>query len=200
MSAVAERTALDAARRVVAAVGEEVEAAYLIGSAATGAFEPGLSDLDVVAVLRRRPSQSELHALIERARSVDVAPARGLELVVYSGGEIVVNLNTGPGLEERVSYEPEFWFVIDRAIAEQSAVTLSGPPWQAVFEPLTRQEVLDALGESLRWHEQNEPASRNTVLNAVRTWRYLETGRWTSKPEAARWLLDRVRQTVEGAP
>ncbi|MBD0348868.1 MAG: DUF4111 domain-containing protein [Thermoleophilia bacterium] len=197
----AERTALAAAREVVAALGE-VEAAYAIGSVATGGFEPGASDLDVVVVLAGEPTREELVALAERARSVDVAPARGLELVAYAGGRVVLNVNTGPGMDERVRFEgedPAFWFVLDRASAEQHAVALAGPEWGDVFAPVSHADVLGALAASLRWHEGNEPASRNTLLNAARTWRYLETGEWSSKPEAALWLLARVRRRIEEA-
>ena len=199
MIGVAERTALDAARDVVAALGD-VHAAYAVGSTATGGFEPGASDLDMVVVLTGEPTREHLVELAERARSVDVAPARGLELVAYAGGAVVLNVNTGPGMDELVGFageSPGFWFVLDRAIAERSAVSLVGPPWSESFPPVTRGEVLDALAESLSWHGANEPASRNTVLNAARAWCYLETGEWSSKPEAARWLLARVRERLE---
>ena len=203
MTPVAERTALDAARDVVAALGDGAAAAYLIGSAATGAFEPGVSDLDVVGVLPERPSREWLDRLVERVRAVDVAPARGLELVLYAGDELVLNLNTGPGMQEHVGYqardEPAFWFVLDRAAAQASAVALVGPPWEEHFEPVERRAVLEALHESIGWHEQNEPASRNAALNAVRAWRYAETGEWLTKRDAAAWLLARARAAVEAA-
>ena len=91
------------------------------------------------------------------------------------------------------------WFVLDRAIAQEHAVTLVGPPWRDVFPTVARRDVLDALAESLRWHEQHEPGSVNTVLNAVRGWRYVESGAWLSRPAAARWLLAHVRQLVAEA-
>ena len=200
MNAVAQRTALDAARDVAAAVGD-VEAAYVIGSAASGAFAPGASDLDMVVVLSGEPSRRELLELAGRAGAVDVAPARGLELVVYAGGELVLNLNTGPGVADRVDYGPpageEFWFVLDRAIAERYALPLVGPPWRDVFLPVTRAEILDALAASLRWQDQHHPHSAQSALSAIRAWRWLETGEWVSKPEAVAWLIARVRRAVE---
>jgi hypothetical protein len=199
MTGVAERTALDAAHDVVSALGE-VEAAYAIGSVATGGFEPGASDVDVVVVLRGQPSRAELAELADRVRGVEVTPARGLELVAYAGGDVVLNVNTGPGMSEHVGYagdDPEFWFVLDRAIAAEHARTLVGPPWSEAFPPVSRQQVLAALRESLQWHDTAEPATRNAVLNTVRTWRWLETGEWVSKPDAARWLSKLVRERVE---
>jgi hypothetical protein len=199
MTGVAERTALDAAHDVVSALGE-VEAAYAIGSVATGGFEPGASDLDVVVVLRAQPSRAELAELADRVRGVEVTPARGLELVAYAGGDVVLNVNTGPGMTEHVGYagdDPEFWFVLDRAIAAQHARTLVGPPWSEVFPPVSRHDVLAALSASLEWHDAAEPATRNALLNTVRTWRWLESGEWVSKPDASRWFSKLVRERVE---
>ncbi len=200
MSAVAERTALDTAHDVVAALGDAVEAAYAIGSVATGGFEAGSSDLDLVVVLRGEPPRDELRALADRVRALDFAPARGLELVGYAGGRVALNVNTGPGMTEHVGFagdDPGFWFVLDRAIAERSAITLLGPDWAASFPPVPRAEILAALKASLDWHAGEEPGTRNAVLNTVRTWRWLETGDWVSKPEAARWLSALVRARVE---
>jgi hypothetical protein len=193
-------TPLEAARGVAESLGGDVAAAYVIGSVALGGFEAGSSDLDMVVVLRRPLGRVELASLAEAVRQVDVAPARGLELVVYEGGEVVLNVNTGPGMTEHVGYagdDPAFWFVLDRAIAQQHAVALSGPPWEQMFEPVSRAEVLDALAESLDWHAEAEPATRNAALNAVRTWRWLETGDWVTKPEAAAWLLAEIRARID---
>jgi hypothetical protein len=188
--------------RLVAAVGEvsDLDAVYLLGSAALGAYEPGSSDVDVVAVTPGSLSIDERRRLAAAAEAIP-CPARKLELVVYPRGseEWQVNLNTGEHVSYDPAEEPGFWFVLDRAIAEQHAVPLHGPPWSEVFPPVRREDVLDALARSLDWHADHEPASRNTVLNAVRSWRWLESGEWRTKPEAARWLLDRVRADVEAA-
>ena len=192
----AERTPIDAARAAVAALGDAVDAAYVIGSAATGGFEAESSDLDVVGVLRGSPAREELARQAMALQGVDVSPARGLELVAYAGGQVVLNVNTGPGMTEHVGLagdDPAFWFVLDRAIAEQHAIALVGPPWAERFAAVPRDEVLAALRESLDWHDAAEPASRNAVLNALRTWRWLETGEWVSKPDAFAWLVARLR-------
>lgn len=200
MSAVGEATALDAAQRVVAALDEEPTAVYVVGSVALGAFEPGRSDLDMVAVFDRRLSDAEKHALARRVLEVDVTPARQLELVAYAGGELALNVNSDPVLVELdPPRETRFWFVLDRAIAQQAAVAVAGPEWNEVFEPVPRTEVLAALAASLDWHSEETPGDANTVLNALRGWRYLETGDWVSKPEAARWLHERVAGEIERA-
>lgn len=194
MSVVAERTALEAAHDVVAALGEDAVAVYAIGSVAMDAFEPGASDLDLVGVLRERPTRDDLDDLIERVRALDFSPARGLELVLYAEGDIVLNLNTGPGMVERLDYGvPEaewFWFVIDRAIAERHAIPLVGPLWAQSFEPVPRHQILAALDDSLELIG---------ALNMARAWAWVESGEWLSKPAAGRWLRERVRAAIKDA-
>lgn len=187
---------LVAAARSVA----DLDAVYLGGSAALGAYQPGASDVDVVMVTARSLSLPERQALAAAAEAVP-CPARKLELVVYprGSGAWEINLNTGEHVSFDPSEEPAFWFVLDRAAAERHALPLHGPPWRELFEPVPRDDVLSALVESLRWHEENQPASRDAVLNAVRAWRWLESGEWGTKPEAARWLIERVREDVEAA-
>ena len=81
----------------------EIEAVYLVGSGALGDWQPGASDVDVVAVTSRSLNLEERRAVVEAAESVP-SPARKLELVVYPrGGDAwELNLNTG----EHVSYDP----------------------------------------------------------------------------------------------
>jgi predicted nucleotidyltransferase len=176
----------------------ELHAVYLLGSAAVGGYEQGRSDVDVVAVTERPLGEDEKRALAEAAEGLP-CPARKLELVVYPLGSNrhEINLNTG----EKVSFDPEedpaFWFVLDRAIAEQHAVPLLGPSWSEVFEPVAPEQIRAALDEALDWQEREEPIGRSSVLNTCRAWMWLESGDWGSKPEAAAWLRGRVRERIE---
>jgi predicted nucleotidyltransferase len=176
----------------------DLHAVYLVGSGASGDYEHGRSDVDVVAVTTHRLTEREKRALAERAEALP-CPARKLELVVYPLGSDrhEINLNTG----EKVSFDPDedpaFWFVLDRAIAEEQAVALFGPPWHEVFSPVPRAAVLSALDEALEWQQQEEPLGRSSVLNACRAWMWLETGEWRSKSEAAAWLRGRVHDRIE---
>lgn len=176
----------------------DLHAVYLVGSAASGDYEHGRSDVDVVAVTTRPLTDAEKRAVARAAESLP-CPARKLELVVYPLGSErhEINLNTG----EKVSFDPDedpaFWFVLDRSIAERQAVPLLGPPWLEAFEPVPRESVLDALDRALDWQEREEPLGRSSVLNACRAWMWLETGEWASKPEAAAWLREKVRKRIE---
>ncbi len=169
----------------------ELEAVFLVGSAALGAYEPGRSDVDVVAVTTRSLSLDERRVLVAAAESVPV-PARKLELVVYPRGSDrwEINLNTSDGdAAEHVSFdpaeEPAFWFVLDRAIAEQHSLPLVGPPWAELFEPVSREAIEVAIDEGAAFEGWSEA---NAALAGARGRAWRETGRWISKREAEAWL------------
>jgi Domain of unknown function (DUF4111) len=181
-----------------------LEAAYLIGSAATGAYEHGRSDLDVYAVVATALTDDEKEQLVPRVEQLQ-CPARALELVIYSAAEAAsprprFELNLNLGTEEVAGAEESpHWFVLDRAIAKEHAVSLVGPPWTDVFAPVGRGDVLQAIEQSLDWQERFDPLGRSALLNACRAWRWLDEGDWISKPEAADWLRARVRTALEEA-
>lgn len=168
----------------------EVDAVYLAGSAALGAYEHGRSDIDVVAVTSRSLSLDERRALAAAAGAIPV-PARKLELVVYPRGSDrwELNLNTPDGDEAEhlgldPDTEPTFWFALDRAIAEQHALPLLGPPWAELFEPVPHEAIEVALDEAVAFDGWNEANNRLAAARG-RVWR--ETGVWVSKREAAEW-------------
>ncbi|HYK06303.1 MAG TPA: nucleotidyltransferase domain-containing protein [Gaiellaceae bacterium] len=161
-------------------------AVYLLGSAALGDYEHGRSDVDVVAVTSRSLSLDERHALAAAVEQLPV-PARKLELVVYPQGSDrwELNLNTGGHVGVDADAEPSFWFVLDRAIAEQHAVPLAGPPWSEHFAPEPPEAIEAALDEAAAFDGWDEPA-RELAAARAQVWR--ETGRWVSKREAAERL------------
>lgn len=74
----------------------ELDAVYLFGSAAQGAYEHGRSDVDVIAVTARPSSPAVKQALAAVAESLP-CPARKLELVVYARGAERHELNVETG-------------------------------------------------------------------------------------------------------
>jgi predicted nucleotidyltransferase len=162
-----------------------VEAVYLVGSAALGAYEHGRSDVDVVAITDRSLSLDERLALAEAVESVPV-PARKLELVVYPRGSDrwELNLNTGEPVGLDPDAEPSFWFLLDRAIAEQHATPLVGPPWSDMFVPEPPEAIEGALAEAAAFDGWDDPVG-DAELAAARAQVWRETGRWVSKREAA---------------
>jgi predicted nucleotidyltransferase len=169
-------------RRLAAVV--ELDAVYLFGSAAQGAYEHGRSDVDVIAVASRPSSRAEKQALAEAAESLP-CPARKLELVVYARGaeRHELNVNTGELVHFEPDDDPEFWFVLDRSIAEQHAIPLLGPPWAEVFPPVPREAVLAALESASSFDAWDDPDGASLAAARARIWR--ETGDWVPKRRAA---------------
>lgn len=165
-----------------------IEAVYLVGSAALGAYEHGRSDVDVVAVTARSLSIPERLALAAAAEELPV-PARKLELVVYPRGSDrwELNLNTGEHVGVDPDAEPSFWFLLDRAIAEQHAAPLFGPPWSELFEPEPPEAIEIALAQVAAFDGWDDPVG-DAELAAARAQVWRETGLWISKSQAAERL------------
>jgi predicted nucleotidyltransferase len=162
-----------------------IEAVYLLGSAAQAAYEHGRSDVDVVAVTSRSLSLDERRSLAAAVQELPV-PARKLELVVYPRGSDrwELNLNTGEPVGLDPDAEPSFWFLLDRAIAEQHATPLVGPPWSDMFAPEPPEAIEGALAEAAAFDGWDDPVG-DAELAAARAQVWRETGRWVSKREAA---------------
>ncbi len=201
LDADAERYVQELARRAREGLGADFVAAYLIGSGAMGGWRPQVSDVDVLVVCARPLARSAAERLVAPLRHRALpCPTRALELVVYrrevlarpgSAVPFEVNLNTGPGIDEHVSFDPAddpaFWFLIDVAIAREHARALDGPPPETLIGAVPRTATLAALRASLDWHAAHEGDAASATLNAYRALRHVMTGAWGSKDEAASW-------------
>ena len=164
----------------VEAFGVPVLGAYVLGSALLGGFDPRTSDLDLVVVVARRLDSFERDAVVRALDELRV-PARKLELVVYAAGAkppaYEMNYPDGDG-------EPPHWFVIDAAIAQEQAQPFTGRPWGELLEPVSADEVKQAVQESLDWSLEQPEDDEFAQGTAVRSRRYLEHGEWITKKEA----------------
>jgi len=143
--------------------------AYVVGSGASGGFDPNSSDVDVVAVAGR-PLGSDRQRVIDAIRTLP-SPVRDLEFVLYVQGE-------------ETDAEP-FWFVLDAALAQEHAVPLlRGRRWTDVFGRVEEEQIREAVRESLDWAEAREDEFAR--MTAVRSRHYLEHGEWISKAETAK--------------
>ena len=181
--------------RLVAVLDEtvELEGVYLVGSGALGGYDPARSDVDVYAVVADSLSEAQRQDVRERVGAIE-CPARRLELVVYSRAQAGL---PQPQFDFNLG-DPDaspHWFLIDRAIAEEHAVALHGPPWGDLFAPVPRQRLLESLAESLSWYERHDPTG--AAVAAARTYAWLETDRWLAKRESLAWLVARVRERLE---
>jgi hypothetical protein len=186
-------------------LGDELVGAYLVGSGALGGVAPGRSDVDVVAVCASEPPEERRRAVAATLGELAMTwPLRGLELVLYARAALsapepsprfAVNLNVGPRMRYRLSLdradEPAHWFLLDLSILRDHGRPLAGPPPREVVGPIPRRWLLEAVRDSLTWHQANEPNPAQSVLNASRGWRFAAEGVWSSKPDAAAWARAR---------
>jgi hypothetical protein len=192
-------------RRVRAVTGERLLGVWLVGSAALDDFDPARSDLDVQAVCTEPLALGERGSLTAALEHEALpCPARGLEFVLYARDDLTapdgpaygLNLNTGAGMEHRLSFDavadPRFWFVVDLSIAHQHALTLAGPSPADAFPPLPDALVRSALRDAMDWYAREGGSVGQTVLSATRTWAWATDGRWRSKADSARWARDRL--------
>jgi Domain of unknown function (DUF4111) len=187
-------------RRLTVRLGDELLAAWVIGSGALGDFDAQRSDIDVQAVSAARLPRAELETLAaELSHDALPCPVRGLELVLYAKEELhdprgpafQLNLNSGPGMDQHEGYdadaEPRFWFALDVAIAREHSLPLAGREPAAVLPALSPELVSAALRQSLEFYRGHDAGE--AVLAACRAWAWATDGRWLSKSEAGAWAM-----------
>jgi hypothetical protein len=199
--------------RAVTILGPELVGAYVAGSLALGAYQPGRSDIDVALIVQDSLPLATKQQLIDRLRHESLpCPARGLELVVYRASAarsgtaepgFELELNSGPGMPFRQTLRPAdrqvadglFWYGLDRSILNVAGLALLGPPAGQMFTPPRDADVRLLLAHAVRWwldlplRPGPTKASADPVLAACRALVWLRHRLWLSKREAAERLL-----------
>ena len=184
------------------ALGDRLLAVYLFGSAATGSFQPGISDVDTVAVLATDPSDSDVIMLGGiHSRLIEDAPEWNDRVEVdYVSAAALANFRTGSWPAARISPGEPFHqiqidqrWVLDWYEVLRSGVALYGPPPQEFIPPISNDEFANAVREQLaewpdRITEDVGPGGLTyAVLTACRALRVCRTGESVSKKAAAGW-------------
>ena len=218
--------------RVVATLrehlGAELIGVYLHGSLAMGGFTRGQSDVDILAVCAA-PLSPDRRASVGAALAGIPIPESGGELEFSLVTEAAVRTPApAPRFEVHVSTheEPAVVDGADRPGDEDLVVhfamvlargrVLGGPEPAELFVASPRNTLIRAFLGDIAWAREHGAAGWEghyrpefssmayRVLNAARSWRYLETGELGSKVEGAAWLERRdpdpdVRAILEAA-
>ena len=145
---------VDGHRRVL---GTDLVGSYLYGSAATGAFEPGVSDLDAVAVLRSDPTESQLAGLRELHASIvrELPEWDGRVEVVYLSTRALMTFMT-PSPAARISpgepfhpIEVDRRWLIDWYQLRTVGIALHGPTVVQVAPLITQGEYVEGVRQHL---------------------------------------------------
>jgi hypothetical protein len=192
-------------QRLVHHLGDRLVGVYLFGSASYDAFETGFSDLDVQTIVKTPLTAAEKQEIISGINQTSLpCPATKLEFVVYAQNAVKpasrhprfeLNLNTGPHKTDHVSLDPtdesSHWFLLDIAMGRELGRCLHGQATAEAFGEIPRRWILEAISDSLKWHQVNELISANSVLNTCRGLEYIVCGKFLSKLEAAKWVMQR---------
>lgn len=186
--------------RLQNSLGSRLVGVYLFGSAGWGEYAPGISDLDLQAVVSEPSSVLQREELARcLSHRVLPCPATRLDFICYTRSSIDpahrhphfdLNFNTCGIFEQLMLEHPaeaDHWFLLDIAMGRELGHALLGPPPAAIFAPIPRIWQLQAISESLAWHQLHDIVSPNHVLNACRGWRYAVTGVFGSKAAGAAW-------------
>jgi len=199
--------ALDFAKTVAfscsSALGDTLVGVILHGSLATAGYLNGKSDIDLLAIVEGPLSDFQIKAMIKAARTLRArAPApvdlRVLKRCVAQSPTkapfMEAYLRIRPGhrkvVVESRRLEPDL--TIELSVCRAHGLSLFGlGPLETIVE-IPRPLVLEVQDDLLaHWQAVgDDPRSAElTVLTACRIWLFSEEGRYTSKTDAAEWVL-----------
>lgn len=187
------------------ALGVDLTGSYLFGSAVTGDFDPRISDVDTVAVLRSDLTAAHLAALKRLHLDIVEEMPRWDDRVevVYLSSRGLRTFRTESSAAARISpgepfhaIEVDHRWLVDWYQLRAVGVALCGPPAASVVPIISRDEYVEAVRQlMLDWPDGGDGfVTRGdqayailTMCRGLRTWR---TGEHVSKREAARWACD----------
>lgn len=190
-----------------AALGGDLVGIYLYGSAVTGGFDPGVSDLDFMVVTSAEVEEIDVAGL-DRIQ-LDIVrrnPEWSDRLeIVYIGRTTLGSFRTSRGSLAVVSPGEPFHVVGDVAdwlqnwyLVQETGITLYGAPATDVIPPIARVEFIAAVGRYAAWlhkrhHDDSGPGHlAYAVLSLCRALLTVRTGRPCSKQAAAAWTRERM--------
>jgi hypothetical protein len=194
------------------ALGADLLGSYVFGSVVTGDFDPGISDVDTVVVLRSDLTATQLAALERLYHDiVDEMPEWQDRIeVVYLSARSLMACRTGSSPAARISpgepfhaIEVDHRWLIDWYQLREVGIALRGPPAASVVPVISRSEYVEAVRQHLlTWPDPaNEVLARGdhvyAILTMCRGLRTCRTGDHVSKREAARWACEELPEHAE---
>ena len=193
---------------VQAILGTRLVGIYLHGSLAYGDFNPQTSDIDFLVVTDRPLPEETFFALM------------GMHAALFASGMAWSQKLEGAYIPKNdlrrhdPAHAPVPWLGVDghfaletlgsdwtlqRWILREKGIVLSGPPLAGLIDPISPQDLRQAVRENLQeWWSPPFPAPQRflgseyqayAILTMCRSLYILEQGRMASKPEAARWAM-----------
>jgi len=190
-------------RRVL---GDALVGSYLYGSVVGSDYDPEVSDIDTVCVLRTdlTPAQFAGLEVLHRDLVRDTPQWNDRVEVVYLSMAALWDFRT-PSAAARISpHEPfhsvavDHRWLMDWYQLREQGVPLLGPPPSALVPPIAHDEWVQAVRQHMRacpqWLDSNAGpgAQAYAILTMCRGLRACRTGDHVSKREAARWACEQI--------
>jgi hypothetical protein len=193
-------TALEMATPVAArlreALGSNLAAIYLHGSAVLGGFDPSVSDLDVLVLCEDPLSDAEVDAVAAAVEHLDL-PEKGLEMSVLTRSEARdpdvrlprFQIHAAIGQDGAIRHIDgragggDRDLILHLAVCRASGYPLTGQVPEATLPSLPEVVVQQAMIDEIAWaRDAGDPVY--LVLTAARASAFARTGRLVSKVEA----------------
>jgi predicted nucleotidyltransferase len=204
-----QRQAQDLGRRLSEALGGMLVGVYVHGSVALDTFRSGLSDLDVIAVARRRTNVAEKRLLVEILAEADENPAE-LEFHFLAEPDLDPWRHPAPfdfhysdnwrgalrsdlehTLTRQGDTDPDL--AAHLTVVRARGIPVQGPPPTDVFPVIPWNDYVDALLRDLKWvGERGTTSPVYCVLSPARVWATLATREIHSKDSGGAWAVDRL--------
>lgn len=186
---------------------------YLHGSLAMGCFNPRISDVDLLAVIKNEIIIDTQKAIVEELFKLSNAPTplefsllhvSSLQpwqsptpyLLHYSEDQRErLTLELGDGTWRNWNEKPK----LDRDLASHvtfvcaRGICLWGEPIEKVFPEVPKKDFLDSIMADLEWSKSLLASNPiYPILNACRILAYLREGKILSKDEGGRWAIEHL--------
>ncbi len=187
------------------ALGVNLVGSYVFGSVVSGDFDPGISDVDTVAVVRSDLTTAQL-AMLERLHRDIVEEMPEWEdrvEVVYLSSQALATFRTASSAAARISpgeafhaIEVDHRWLIDWYQLRNVGIALCGPPAASLVPVISHDEYVEAVRQHmLAWPDRvhgfvTQGAQAYAVLTMCRGLRTWRTGEHVSKREAASWACE----------
>jgi hypothetical protein len=210
-------------RGIPRVLGDTLVGLYLTGSLSYGGFDPASSDIDFLALCRRRPCADQIAALSDLHQDIAGQAPRWAKRIEGSYiWESMLSSLEPPGEQRPYVNGGSMWvpeprygqeWTMNLFVLHERGVALVGPPAAEVFPRVSMQQMRQASLRSL--HEEWEPLLANdaplddphyqayVTLTLCRILHTQQVNGVASKRDAAQWVKDTygkaIRRTVERA-
>lgn len=184
--------------RLNAVLLEKLNSLYIIGSTSFEDYIENKSDIDVFGITNESLTKFEKDQLEKILNNSNFpCPAAGLDIVLITK-EHVEDINPKPDYEfwfsTGTNWPEEKWvasssteMLIFIESCRQNGIKVYGIQPSVKFQKVDTKLILNAFKQILRWHvnyvldDFHDPNGQNSVLNACRILKYIETNKFYSK-------------------